>query len=352
MRTAGAADDGLDLSRLTPWWLGAVGMPTGPLRAARFGGGFSNWTYRVSDDRSTWVLRRPPAGVGPGSAHDMAREHRVLQALHPVLPLAPRPVALCGDLAVLGCPFFVMDYVRGRIVRGASDEAVLAPTQARRAAEAVVDALAAIHAVPLSSAAVAGLGRPEGYVERQVAGWRQRWDRARTEPQPLVEATAEWLGKHQPAMGDATVVHNDFKHDNVVLAPDDVGSVQAVLDWEMATVGCPQLDVGTALGYWVEPDDPPALRALGLGCTQWPGTLRRAEVVRRYEQVSGRQLAQPVWAYVFGLFKVAVIAQQLLARFSRGAASDPRFAGLGVAVGVLGQQAQHAIARGQLSAAD
>ena len=341
--------DAPELARLEDWWARTIGATRGPLRATRFPGGFSNLTYLVEDDAGAWVVRRPPPDVRGGIAHDVLREHRVLEAVHPRFPLAPRPIARCEDPAVLGAPFFVMAHVPGRILRGGdASAAALTPDAARAVGDAVVDTLAALHAVPVAEGPLAALGRPDGYVERQVAGWRARWERARTSPQPAVEGAAAWLAEQLPKSQGAVLVHNDFKHDNLVLA-EASAEVRGVLDWELATVGCPQLDLGTTLGYWVQGDDPPALRKLGLGVTTLEGTPSRAEVVRRYETSSGRPIPDPTWAYVFGLFKVAVIAQQLLARHEAGTARDPRYAALGIAVTALGERARAAIAADSIS---
>jgi aminoglycoside phosphotransferase (APT) family kinase protein len=230
-----------------------------------------------------------------------------------------------------------MERVRGRILR---DDRGVEPELARRIARALVDNLAELHAVDARGVP----GRPEGYVGRQVAGWSERWQAARSEDAPTVEAAARWLAAHQPPESGAAVVHGDYKHDNVVLDPGELSRVVAVLDWEMATVGDPLMDLGTMLGYWLDPDDPPELRARAYG----PTGLTRRELVERYQERSGRAGFDPLFYYVFALFKLATIVQQIFRRWLAGVTRDERFATLGGRVRALGAQAVRAIERGRI----
>jgi aminoglycoside phosphotransferase (APT) family kinase protein len=314
----------------------------------QFRGGFSNLTYLLKTDRGEFVLRRPPRGVAQGSAHDMGREHRILSVLSTRGVPAPRPVVLCRDESVLGAPFYIMERVRGAILRGEPRESP-SPEVMRRLSESFVDTLVAIHNVGPSDPAIATLGKPDGYVARQVSGWTRRWENARTDDIPSMERVAAWLASHQPRESAATLIHNDYKYDNLVLDPDDLSRVRAVLDWEMATLGDPLLDVGTSLGYWVEADDHPAFRALGLGATALPGNFTRAELWQRYFEKSEREITDPAFYYVFGLFKIAVIAQQIYFRFRQGLTTDERFARLGEAVRLLALTAASAIERGSIT---
>jgi aminoglycoside phosphotransferase (APT) family kinase protein len=253
---------------------------------------------------------------------------------------------------VLGAPFYLMERVRGVILRGQPPRDVrLDALTMRRLSESFVDELAAVHAVDVRAAGLADVGRPEGYVARQVAGWTRRWAAARTGNVPEIERLSAWLAEHQPAEPNpapAALVHNDFKYDNLVLDPTDLARVVAVLDWEMATVGDPLMDLGTSLGYWVEAGDPPELRALGLGITALPGNPGRAELVARYAAATGRDVSDAVFYYVFGLFKLAVVAQQIYARWAKGLTRDPRFGMLDASVRALGATAVGALARGRL----
>jgi aminoglycoside phosphotransferase (APT) family kinase protein len=343
--------DRLDAAALVVWLHthapALLGDGSTPLVLTRFPGGFSNLTYRVDGGARPFVLRRPPHGVTPGTAHDMVREYRALGAVHAAGLPVPAPLALCEDASVLGAPFFLMAHVDGVILRGAPPDGVRfdAETAASLAAT-FVRQLAALHAVDVEAAGLASLGRGDGYVQRQVQGWTARWQRARREPVPALDEVAQWLEASRPPDRSATLVHNDYKLDNLVLDPDDLTRVRAILDWEMATVGDPLLDLGTTLAYWMEADDPPLLRALGLGVTAAPGMPTRHELVARYAAASGREVPDPVFPYVFGTFKVAVIAQQIAARHADGLASDARFARLPDAVRLLGARARAAISRG------
>lgn len=334
---------------LLAWMSGTVAelVPAGAALVVRqFPAGFSNLTYLVTAQsehgRRAWVLRRPPHGAVSGNAHNMAREYGVLRALHPLGLPVPAPLAYCDDRTVIGAPFFLMDHVDGVILRGAPPAALTAdaaalPARMRALSRTVVGTLVQLHAVPLS-APLAALGNAEGYVQRQVAGWTKRWHAARTSEVPAMDAVATWLEAHRPAERGATLVHNDFKLDNLVLS-DDFTQVQAILDWEMATVGDPLMDLGTSLAYWVQADDAPVFRTLGLGITALPGAFTRAEFVRAYAERSGRDVTDAPYYYAFGLFKVAVIAQQIYARHQQGLTHDKRFAALGDVVLALSNAA-------------
>jgi len=308
----------------------------------QFPGGFSNLTYLLKSNRGEFVLRRPPAGVGKGPAHDMPREYRILAALATRSIPAPHPIALCENIDVIGVPFYLMERVRGLILRGSSGVAP-SPGVMRRLSESFVETFAAIHSADESDPAIAALGKPDGYVARQISGWTKRWQSSRTDDVPSMDRVAAWLAANQPASSGACLVHNDYKYDNLVLDPGDLSRIVAVLDWEMATLGDPLLDVGTSLGYWVEADDHPAFRSLGLGVTSLPGNFTRAELWERYLARTGRPATNPVFYYAFGLFKIAVIAQQIFFRYRKGLTADERFARLGEAVQLLAMTSERAI---------
>jgi len=323
-------------------------LAEGGLAVEQFPSGYSNLTYllRLGDRRL--VLRRPPFGSTVATAHDMAREHRILAALAPVYPKAPRPLLFCADEDVLGAPFYLMERVEGVILRPAALSLPPPPERMAAVADALVDTLAELHAVDWRAAGLAGLGRPEGYVERQVEGWAGRWRHAATGDLPEIERVAAWLAEHRPPGSGAALIHNDFKHDNLVLAPGDWSRVLAVLDWEMATAGDPLMDLGTTLGYWVEPGDPPEILALELSPSALPGSPGRAEVVERYARATGRDPGHAVFYYAYGLFKIAVIAQQIYARYRAGHTRDPRFANLHLGVAACARTAAQAIALGRI----
>jgi len=345
-------DERLDAERLRGFLATVLPEARGAVTIRQFRKGHSNLTYLVTAGEREAVLRRPPAGANIRTAHDMRREFRILSALQGVYPKAPRPLAFCDDPRVLGAEFYLMERVRGVVLRGNAAPAGLAlgPELMRRISTALVDDLAALHAVDVERAGLASLGHPEGYVERQVRGWTERYLRARTDDLPAVEAAAAWLARHMPREAGAALVHNDYKYDNLVLAPDDLTRIVAVLDWEMATVGDPLMDLGTTLGYWVDPDDAEEMRALPVGPTTLPGNLTRVEIVERYARRSGREVGPVLFHYVFALFKIAVIAQQIYKRYTEGLTRDPRFGVLIEGVKILGDQAARAIAKGRIDA--
>jgi aminoglycoside phosphotransferase (APT) family kinase protein len=316
----------------------------GPLVIEQFPSGYSNLTYLLRLGATELVLRRGPFGNQVKTAHDMGREYRVLSALAGVYPLAPRPYFYCDDVAVLGAPFYVMERRRGIILRRRLPRGLsLEPATARALGIAVVDALAALHALDYQAAGLASLGKPDGYVARQVNGWAERYVKARTHDVPAMESVSRWLVERIPRESGASLIHNDYKYDNLILDPGDLTRIVAVLDWEMATVGDPLMDLGTTLGYWVEAGDPPELQREAMGPTNLPGSLTRRELVERYAQQAGRDVGAAVYYYVFGLFKVAVIVQQIYARYERGHTQDERFAHLDRLVAILAEQAARAL---------
>jgi aminoglycoside phosphotransferase (APT) family kinase protein len=278
----------------------------------------------------------------------MVREYKALAALGPYYAPAPRVYVLCEDLAVIGAPFFVMERRHGIVVRRTMPPEIADdPAVRRRIGEAAIDALADLHAVPVAGTDVATLGKPEGFVERQIRGWAERWQRAKTEELPTMEDLARWLVERVPPPVDATVVHNDFKLDNMMLDRADPGRVVAVLDWDMTTLGDPRIDVGTLLGYWPEASDPPERLAIAMQPTYLEGFPTRAEIIARYAARSGRDLGAIRFFEIFALFKLAVVLQQIYVRFVRGQTKDERFAAMGESVRRLAEIASDA--RGTLS---
>jgi aminoglycoside phosphotransferase (APT) family kinase protein len=340
----------LDLERLAPYLRRVLGAPSdADVGVQQFPGGHSNLTYLVTVGADAYVLRRPPFGSQVKTAHDMEREHALLSRLAPVCDRTPRPVHLCLDESILGAKFYLMERRRGVVIRRTPPRGVaFGPELARGLSAAAADALADLHAIDIEATGLVQIGHPEGYVRRQVEGWTKRYAAAKTDDIPAVEAVAAWLAGHLPASGPATLLHNDFKYDNLVLAPDDLTRVTAILDWEMATVGDPLMDLGTALCYWVEADDPPALQAFAFGPTAAPGSYTRLEFAEHYARRTGRSLDAIPFYYAFGLFKTAVVAQQIYVRFVRGHTRDPRFAAFIEAVRALATQAERVIDRQRL----
>jgi len=303
-------------------------LPEGRLEIRQFPSGASNLTYLLRIDGWEAVLRRPPFGPVPPKAHDMRRESHILERLHRVYPLAPRPYFFCGDESVIGAPFYVMERRRGVVVDDSFPEGVEpTPGLCRGISRTVVDTLVELHAVDPEEAGLADIGRPQGFLERQVGGWISRWERARTEEVPEAAPLARWLSAHLPESPPPTIIHNDFKLNNMILDPGDLTRVRAVLDWEMATVGDPLFDLGVSLSYWAQHDDPPELQAVLPTVTSTsPHFMTRGEFVERYAAKSGRDLSGMRWYLIFGYFKLAVILQQIYYRWHRGQTKDPRFA--------------------------
>ncbi|MBY0507081.1 MAG: phosphotransferase family protein [Bryobacteraceae bacterium] len=300
----------------------------GPLTVEQFAGGHSNLTYLIKTPAAEYVLRRAPLGPVPPKAHDMAREFRLLGALSPVFPKAPRVLHCCTDDAVLGATFYLMERRRGRNFREASQ--ILEDGQSM--SEAVVDTLVELHAIDLASNGLLDLGKPAGFLERQVKGWTQRWQAARTEDLPELEAVVEYLNRSIPPEGAPCVVHNDYKLDNLLFALD-APRVEAVLDWEMTTIGDPLVDVGMSLAYWQVGG------AHGTSGEGPPGWLDRAGFAARYGERTGRDLRHLPWHETLGLMKIAVILQQIYFRYVRGQTRDERFARFGESVRRLGNMA-------------
>ena len=295
----------------------------------QFPGGFSNLTYWLKTTHQEYILRRPPVGATIKGGHDMGREFRVLSLLKGHYDNIPEPVVYCEIPDVLGAPFYVMKRVSGVILRASMASTLnLAPDRMRQLSEALVDNLVAIHELSIEKTGLSQLGKPDGYVQRQVEGWRKRYQMAGTDNIPAMDRIGDWLHRNYPVKQAPAFLHNDYKYDNVLLAPDTITGeplpiVTGVLDWEMATVGDPLMDLGATLAYWSEAGDSPAYRTFNL--TWLPGNLTRREVVERYAERSRRDPTNILFYYVFGLYKNAVIAQQIYARWKHGHSQDARF---------------------------
>ncbi|HSM85649.1 MAG TPA: phosphotransferase family protein [Candidatus Limnocylindrales bacterium] len=338
----------LDLAGLEPYLRSHFPELQGPLAVRQFPSGHSNLTYSVTLGGKEMVLRRPPFGSKVKSAHDMGREFHVLSKLYGAYP-APRPLLHCTDESVIGAPFYVMERVRGVILRRNLPEGLeLAPETARRLSESFIDNLAALHSLDYNALGLGDLGKPQGYLERQVKGWIERYHGSRTHELPEIERITAWLAARMPSHSGATLVHNDYKYDNMVLAEDDITRIKAVLDWEMCTLGDPLTDLGTALAYWVNADDPAPVQMVRWGPTGIPGSLTRQELITRYAQKTGRDVSNILFYYVFALFKVAVIIQQIYYRYHHGLTKDQRFASLGEVTKLLLRVGLMAVERGSV----
>ena len=324
-------DEHLDTSRLEPYLRERLPGAEGRLSIRQFGGGKANLTYLLRFGANEFVLRRPPLGPIPPGAHDMRREHRVLSVLYQRFPLAPRSLLLCEDEGVIGAVFIVEERRHGFVIRDdIPAELAGRPELNRRIGEALIDALADLHLVPPGAVGLGDLGRSEGYVERQLAGWARRWQAAQG-GEEAERAAALWapvldgLAAHLPQSGGAALLHNDYRLDNCLLDAAAPGRIAAVLDWDMCTQGDPLADLGYVLNYWVEPGDPPAWREIAAMPTWREGFPSRAEAIARYAARTGFDVTAIGWHQVFAAFKLAVIIQQIYIRFVRGQTQDQRF---------------------------
>lgn len=314
----------------------------------QFPGGYSNLTFLLKTSGKEYVLRKPPAAANIKSAHDMGREFRVLTALKPVYIPVPTPILFCDDSSIIGSPFYIMERVRGIILRNKAPKGIeLTPAIMRSVSESAVENLAALHSIDLESSGLIGLGKPEGYIQRQTEGWIKRYVAAQTDIKEDMNKTADWMQANMPEDGIPAFIHNDYKYDNLVLDPENLKNIIAVLDWEMATVGNPLMDLGTSLGYWAEAGDNDALKPFNL--TWLPGNLTREEVVERYAATKKISIPDMLFYYVFGSFKIGVIVQQIYARYKKGLTRDERFAGLGHVVTACAANAQKAIRYNRIS---
>ena len=330
------ADEDLDLAKLEPFLRSHFQDRAGQLNLTQFPSGHSNLTYCVQLGGRQMVLRRPPFGSRVKSAHDMGREFHVLSKLHDTYPPAPKVLVYCDDDSILGAPFYLMEPISGIILRRDPPPGLPFKAEtARRLCASFIDNLARLHCIDYGSVGLADLGKPQGYLERQVRGWIERYHGSKTHDLPEIEQISEWMQRSLPSTHGAALIHNDYKFDNVILDPNDLTKIIGVLDWEMCTLGDPLSDLGTALAYWVEAGDSDDLQKLRWGPTSYPGNMTRKELVERYAHVSGRDVSNIVFYVVFARFKVAAIVQQIYYRYHVGLTKDPRFAAMPEAVRTL-----------------
>ncbi len=328
--------------------LDQIGADT-TLSVRQFPGGHSNLTYLIEQGDTEFILRCPPRGSTVKSAHDMGREYRVLSKLGPAYAKAPSPLLYCEDEDVIGAKFYLMERVRGSILRkDFPEDTQVTPDLLSSMCQSFVETLAELHAIDYEGIGLGELGRPEGYVSRQVQGWSKRYQDAKTDEIPTVDILVSWLQENLPSSDASALIHNDFKFDNLVLAEEEMTRVVGILDWEMSTLGDPLMDLGTALSYWVQADDPKATQSLRFGPTQLPGMMTRQEVAEAYAARRDCDISGILFYYVFGLFKSLGVVQQIYYRFHKGLTKDARFAQFIHAVRILSDQANLAIKRGEL----
>ena len=319
-------------------WLRAQGVDIqGEPTVTQFSGGASNWTYRLQYDNQDLILRRPPKGTKAKSAHDMVREYTVQKALKDAYPYVPKMIALCTDEEVIGADFYVMERLEGIIPRANLPKGVdLNTAQTRALCTNVIDALIELHQVDYKQyPELVNLGRGEGYCERQVSGWDKRYVKAKTPNVPSFALVRQWLGKHTPADSKMCIIHNDWRFDNVILDTDDPTKVNGVLDWEMATLGDPLMDLGSALAYWIEEDDNIIMQQSRRQPTHLDGMMTREEVVAYYLEQTGLQIDNWTFYEVFGLFRLAGIVQQIYYRYYNKQTTNPAFKNFWIIVQVL-----------------
>ncbi len=313
-----------------------------PLQVERIRGGHSNETFFISRGREQWALRRPPRGPLLPTAHDVAREYRVLRGLERTSVPIPRPILLCDDTSVIGAPFYLMERVHGVIIRATLPPAFEADTASRSGlGDAVIDTLAELHAVDWQAVGLGDLGKPQGYLERQLRRWTGQLDASRNRPLPDLDAVTAWLHAHLPASPTATIVHGDYRLDNLMFAPAPPAQVVAILDWEMATLGDPLADVGYLLSFWREPGDPDmgALGDAAWKVTAQPGFPTRAQLVERYAARTGRQMDHVAFYVALAIWKLAILLEGSYKRHLAGTTDDPFFATLGDGIPALARRA-------------
>lgn len=304
----------------------------------RFTGGYSNLTYCLQTDNGEFVLRMPPPGANIKSAHDMGREFRVLSLLKPHYAKVPTPIIYCESTEIIGSPFYVMEKLDGIILRAHNAPKMNIPAETmQKLSASLIDNLVDLHALDIKATGLEQLGKPDGFVQRQVEGWVKRYYTAETDKIESIDTVAEWIQKNQPREQPPAFLHNDYKYDNLLLDENNLTNITGVLDWEMSTVGDPLMDLGATLAYWFEEGEGDMFKQYNLS---WlPGNFTRKQIIDRYAEKSGRDLSDINFYYVFGLFKNAVIAQQIYHRWKQGHSKDARFGGLLPMIELLGRKA-------------
>lgn len=340
------AGEELDERSLSEFIRSKLFRPTCDVDVSQFPAGSSNLTYLIKVDAEEFVLRRPPFGNTVKTAHDMRREFDVLLKLSAVYPPAPKPVLFCDDDSVIGSEFYLMERRHGLIIRGRAPKVLEDSSDLQRSVcESFIRNLADLHSLDYKAAGLGELGHPDGYCRRQVEGWTKRYFASKTDEWAEIESAIEWLNKNIPAESGASLVHNDYKFDNIMLDPNDLTRIVAVLDWEMVTVGDPLMDLGTSLGYWMSRDAGTDMLNMPFNPRVLMENVTRIDLVEMYSAFTGRDASNILFYYVFGTFKIAVIAQQIYARFVKGFTKDPRFSTFDKFVDALGRISFAAIER-------
>ena len=341
-------DERLDVERLEPYLRAHLPQTDGAFAVGQFGGGHANLTYLIRFGETEYVLRRPPLGPIAPSAHDMKREHHVLAALYERFPLAPRSFLLCTDPAIIGAEFQVMERRNGIVIRRAMPGRFNDPVTCRRVGDMLVDRLAEFHAIKPADVGLGDWGKPDGFIARQCEGWIKRWNAAKDREYGYAEPFIAWLRANLPNAGDVTLVHNDYKLDNVLVASDDPARMVAMLDWDMCTRGDPLVDLGYLLDYWTQADDDPSWASAAAMPTSELGFPTRAEAAQRYARTTGRDLSELHWYVMLNLFRTIVILAQIYRRYLSGQTQDARFANFGERIAGLFEKARAMVPRGTI----
>jgi aminoglycoside phosphotransferase (APT) family kinase protein len=333
----------LETKKLSAYLSESLSVLSSEIAVQQFPSGYSNLTYLIQAEKEEYILRRPPFGANIKSAHDMEREFSVLSLLQKAgFTKVPEPILFCADESVMGAKFYLMKRVNGVILRNRVPKGMtIDPVTFKQLSKSAIDQLVQLHQLDIKSTGLDQLGKPEGYVQRQVEGWIKRYRNAQTDEIAGMNEAVEWMQKNVPTSAKASFIHNDYKYDNLVLNPDNLIEIKAILDWEMATVGDPLMDLGTTLAYWAEANDSDALKPFNL--TWMPGNMTRNEMANYYAEKSQTNIDDIVFYYVFGSFKVGVICQQIYHRYKQGYTQDPRFASLIYVIKACGENARRAI---------
>jgi len=344
------AGEELDANRIDPYLKANIPGLVGEPRISQFPGGASNLTYLIQYPDQEFVLRRPPFGHKARSAHDMGREYRILNQLKDAFPYCPKAYVHCTDEAVIGAEFYVMERVKGIILRSELPTGLnFDAAQTEALCKSFIDKLVDLHQVDYQAAGLGDLGKPQGYVARQISGWSDRYEKARTPDAPDWLAVKAWLNDKMPAdHPKSSIVHNDYRFDNVILDPANPSQIIGVLDWELTTLGDPLMDLGNTLAYWVQADDPAPVQMMRRQPSHAPGMLTRQQFVAYYAERSGIQIDNFDFYYTYGLFRMAGIVQQIYYRFFHGQTQDKRFAQFIYVNKLLEQMSLQVIAKSSL----
>jgi len=336
-------DEELDIARLSNYLSNFLDINQSDFEILQFPSGFSNLTYLIRSNQKEYILRKPPIGAQIKSGHDMSREYKVLSALKNNYKKSPIPIHYCDDFDITGSDFYIMERIKGTVLRSNNFKKILTnKTQYDFIASEFVDTLVELHKLEIEKIGLSEFGRPSGYCERQVKGWSKRYQNSKTHDFPEINFVINWLNNNIKESPYVSLIHNDYKYDNLVLDSNTL-AVKSVLDWEMCTTGDPFMDLGTTLAYWINKDDPDYMREINLNITSEKNNPKRGEILEMYSKKFGDDIEHIVFYFVFGLFKIAVIVQQIFFRYKKGLTNDIRFKNLNIVVQSYARMAKESI---------